>query len=51
MKHSLSVTNVLERIVMIIRQYEHEMQKNLGWPQALARSAASDAPASRQGDS
>lgn len=51
MKHSLRVTNVLERIVIIIRQYEHEMQKNLGWPQALALSAASDASASCQGNS
>lgn len=44
-------TNFLESIVICMRQYGDEMQKNIGRPQALARGASGNAATSRQGDS
>jgi hypothetical protein len=44
-------TNVLESIVIFMRQYGHEMQKNFGRSEARSWGASGDAAASRQGDS
>jgi hypothetical protein len=44
-------TNLLESIVIFMRQYGHEMQKNFGRSQARSWGASGDAAASCQGDS
>lgn len=47
----IEITNALESIVIYMRQYGHEMQKNFGRSQARSWGASGDAAASRQGDS